>query len=381
MSECDRDGSRTLQVDEIKEAEWVVEINAIWKLTNSHSIDSQSIVNKRSFNQHSIKQQLYSNINSLFIQTKMSAYDFSDLESALSFDTGKPFTFHSSLTVHLASSFDFTMDQLEDDDLISCTTASEITDLEAFLQKDDEKAPGDALLKKKGPGLPIVYDHMAELSTYGKSLISRSMTPLSASTANLEFTAKSCEDDDMDPPSFYYIKVMNKKPGKCIINHVSTFQLHRLPVWCVFRPNINWKRCATIQCCKETPTCSSWLRCPPAFTSLRNFRRITRRIWQSNLYMWVISNKLLVNRVELYLAGLELIGCVKSSCRFGFLIWFLQWDCMILVSFDCAFSCEHFGIQLAYTCFKMELSWQQIRLLLMHEWRVGENASWSGAQD
>jgi histone-lysine N-methyltransferase SETMAR len=48
---------------------------------------------------------------------------------------------------------------------------------------------------------------------------------------------------------------------------------------------------------------------------------------------------------------------------------------MILVSFDCAFSCKHFGIQLAYTCFKMELSWEQIRLLLMHEWRVGENAS------
>ncbi|KAJ1352037.1 hypothetical protein KIN20_008224 [Parelaphostrongylus tenuis] len=48
---------------------------------------------------------------------------------------------------------------------------------------------------------------------------------------------------------------------------------------------------------------------------------------------------------------------------------------MILVSFNCAFSCEHFDTQLACTCFKMELSWVQICLPLVHEWCKGECAS------
>ncbi|KAJ1371285.1 hypothetical protein KIN20_033201 [Parelaphostrongylus tenuis] len=48
---------------------------------------------------------------------------------------------------------------------------------------------------------------------------------------------------------------------------------------------------------------------------------------------------------------------------------------MILVSINCAYSCEHFDTQLACTCSKMELSWVQICLLLVHEWCKGESAS------
>lgn len=44
-------------------------------------------------------------------------------------------------------------------------------------------------------------------------------------------------------------------------------------------------------------------------------------------------------------------------------------------SFDCAFSCKHYGIQPASTCSGMKLSRKQICLLLMYIWRVGESVS------
>lgn len=52
---------------------------------------------------------------------------------------------------------------------------------------------------------------------------------------------------------------------------------------------------------------------------------------------------------------LFLLSCPKSSRRLNFLTRSLQLNCMILVLFDCAFSCEHLGIPLVYTCFRMEL--------------------------